>query len=124
LLNQAYIRTGKKVDSIPQRTSVEYMARQLGVIAELQTAEALMSDENFTLGFDATTQEGVHMNAIYFTSSSRTYAAAVDELPGGTADDYLGHIIGTIDSLCRTYCSFHEDADFEATKSTMISRIR
>ena len=47
---------------------MESMARELGVISELQAAEAILANENCTPGFDATTQEGVHINSIHFTT--------------------------------------------------------
>ena len=47
---------------ISHRTTVEIMTRELGVIADLQVGELLMSSDNLTVGFDATTQEGVHIN--------------------------------------------------------------
>ncbi|KAK2150577.1 hypothetical protein LSH36_399g02023 [Paralvinella palmiformis] len=49
---------------IPCRTCVEAMARELGVMAELQIAETLIENEKSTLGFDATTKEGQHVNSI------------------------------------------------------------
>ena len=38
------------------------------MIADLQAAEALISNKHLSLGFDATTQEGVHLNHIHFTT--------------------------------------------------------
>ena len=61
-------------------------------IAELQAAEASIVEENCTLGFDATTQEGVHVNSVHITTKSACYSVAVDELPGVTAVDYHQHI--------------------------------
>ena len=75
------------------------MARELGGIAQLQTAEATLSNKDVTIGFDATTQEGVHINSIHITTVDGSYVIAVDELPGGTADDYQQHICDSIDSL-------------------------
>ena len=43
-------------------TTAEMMARELGVVMDLQAAELLMTNTNLTLGFDSTTQEGVHIN--------------------------------------------------------------
>ena len=63
------------------------MVREPGVIADVQTAEALLNNKHVMLGFDATTQEGVHM-----TTESACYVVAVDEMPGGTAVDYSEHI--------------------------------
>ena len=106
LLNQFYKRSGLEVDSVPQRSSCELMARELGAISELQTAEAVLDNTNVTIGFDATTQEEQHINSIHFTTKDKCYAAAVDELPGGTADDYAQHIVETVDNLCDTYTYF------------------
>ena len=73
-------RFGVSIGSIPHRRTVEAMARALGVIADVQTAEALLNNKHVTLGFDATTQEGVHINAIHITTESACYVVAVDEL--------------------------------------------
>ena len=54
--------------SIPQRSAVEMMARELGTIAELQTAEVILENSSVTLGFDATTQEATHVNSVHFTT--------------------------------------------------------
>ena len=64
---------------------MEMMVREIGVIADLQSAEALISNKHLTLGFDATTQEGVHLNRIHVTTQSHGYVLVIDELPGGTA---------------------------------------
>ena len=56
------------------------MTRELGSISDLQAAEAIMVNKNTTLGFDATTQEGQHVNSIHVTAENSCYAVAVDEL--------------------------------------------
>ena len=71
-----------QVDSIPHRSTVKMMAREIGVIADLQAAEALNNNNHLTIGFDATTQEGVHLNSIHVTTESHCYVLAIDELPG------------------------------------------
>ncbi|XP_077971759.1 uncharacterized protein LOC144425874 [Styela clava] len=38
-----------------------------------------------TLEFDATTQEGVHINSVYFTTETGCVSSAIEELAGGTA---------------------------------------
>ncbi len=47
--------TKQSLIHIPQRSTVELMARELGAIAELQTAETILGNVNTTIGFDATT---------------------------------------------------------------------
>ena len=64
------------------------MARELEAIAELPTAEMIMTAKDLTLGFDATTQEDIRINNIHFTNEMECLAAAVDEVPRGFADDY------------------------------------
>ena len=58
--------------------------------------------------FDTTTQEDVHGNSIHVTSETGCLPAAVDELPGGFADEYAQHICDTLDSLCETYVYFND----------------
>ena len=43
------------------------------------------------MGFDAMTQEGVHV-----TSKEDSYGIAIDQLPGGMEEDYEMHIIESI----------------------------
>ena len=69
------------------------IARELGAISELQTAETIIENDNVTRGFDATTQEGVHINSIHFTTEKVCCAASVDELPGGMTTDYSNHYV-------------------------------
>ena len=45
-------------------------------------AEFLYATDNLTLGFDSTTQGGVHVNAINLHTKSQEFVLAVDELPG------------------------------------------
>ena len=99
------------------------MSRELGAVAELQTAELLLKTSDVTIGFDATTQEELHINGIHFTTKNTCLAAAVDELAGGTADDYAQHIINTIDTLCDTYVYFNEKVSFHDTREKMINNI-
>ena len=56
------------------------MARELASIADLKSAELAMETKHLTLGFDATTQEGVHINNIYLTTETDCDVIAVDEL--------------------------------------------
>ena len=67
LMCQNEIREERDGSDVPHRTTVKLMARDLGAIAELQTAETILHNKNVTLGFHATTQEGIHVNSIHFT---------------------------------------------------------
>ncbi|KAK6185673.1 hypothetical protein SNE40_007854 [Patella caerulea] len=53
------VRCGVTLKDVPNRTTVEAMARELGSFSELQSAEAIIENKDSTIGFDATTQEGI-----------------------------------------------------------------
>ena len=59
----------------------------------------VIGSKDVTIGFDATTQEEIHVNSIHFTTENECVAAAVDELAGGTAEDYAQHICEMVDNL-------------------------
>lgn len=66
------------LSDVPKRATLEAMTRELGAISDLQTAEALLANTHSSLGFDATTQEGIHLNSIHFTTKENCYVIAVD----------------------------------------------
>ena len=122
LISKLPSRFGVPVDSVPHRNTVEMMARELGVIARLQTAEAICHHPHVTLGFDATTQEGVHINSLHVTTESSCYVVSVDELPSGTAVDYSEHICESIDNLAKLY-SLHTETNYQQCRSKLVSNI-
>ena len=77
---------------IPHRSTIENMSLELGILSDYITAEFILKNKNLTLGFDATTQEGVQVNAININSKDQGYLVSLDELAGGTANDYTDHI--------------------------------
>ena len=84
---------------IPVRQTVEQMARELGIASDYVVANFLLTNKSMTLGFDATTRNGVHINSIHLTSPSACYIMAVDHLVGGTSQDYACHIDASIDQV-------------------------
>ena len=122
LLRQNLRRSSAVMDEtdVPQRCTVELMARELGAISELQVAVVLIANKHVTVEFDATTQEGTHVNEIHFTTGNECLSAAVDELACGTAGDYSRHICETVDSLAHTFVHFHEDSTFPDTRMKLI----
>ena len=113
---------GLTIKTVPCRNTVEQMVRELGVITDLQTAEIDISEENLTLGFDGTTQEGIHASCIHLTTKTGCHVVALDELSGGTSEDYEQHICQSIDNLAKTYASFHLK-DFYECRQTIINNI-
>ena len=82
----------------------------------------LTSEADLTLGFDATTQEGIHVNSIHATSKDKCNILVIDQSPGGTAEDYEMHITNTIDRNADVYCAVHK-YDFNDCKCKVISNI-
>ena len=91
------------------------MAHELGSISDLQAGEMAMTLNNITLGFDATTQDGVHVNCIHLTSREKCIVIALDHLPRGTAHDYESHIYSCDFLECR-------DSIINNIKNTMSDR--
>ncbi|KAK6186848.1 hypothetical protein SNE40_006116 [Patella caerulea] len=108
LLLKTSSRSGITLTNVPHRSTVEAMVRELGAISDLQTAEAILDNKDCTLGFDATTQEGVHLNSIHVTTETSCYVVDADELPGGTSEDYFHHIDDSITNLANVYSHFLE----------------
>jgi hypothetical protein len=109
-------------NNIPHRSTVEQMAREFGSISDLQAAEWAMHNNNLTLGFDATTQEGVHVNSINLTSKDKCLVIALDQLPGGTAFDYESHICTSIDYMAFVYSDFYQ-SNFDECRNSIIENI-
>ena len=122
LLKQLSKRCGTDVGNLPHRNTTELMARELGAISELQVAETVVSTGNVTLGFEATTEDGVHVNSIHFTTNEQCLTAAVDELAGSTGSDYANHITQTVDTLSETY-SYFNDENLQDTRNKIINSI-
>ena len=117
LIEKHVQRTGEKLSAVPHRTTVEQMARELDATADLKAAEVAMKTSDLTIGFDDTTQEGVHINSVHFTTKEECEVIAA-----GTADDYCEHVCNAVDHLAATYADFHED-DFPFCRSQIISNI-
>jgi hypothetical protein len=86
------------------------MVREMGVISDLKTAEAILINKDCTIGFDATTQDGVHVHTFHVTFNSVEHPCLVivlDQLPGGTAEDYSSHILRSVEGLAKVYAGFH-----------------
>jgi len=108
---------------IPHRTGVELMARELGVISDLQCVDTILKNENLTLGFDATTQEGVHINSVHVTfANSPCKVIAIDQLAGGLAIDYQDHIVSSFDKLAKLYSTCNS-LDYYETRKLILSKI-
>ena len=108
---------------LPSRTTIERMQIELGVISDLRAAEFLYNTDNVTIGFDATTQDGIHVNAINLHNSDTEFTIALDELAGGTSDDYCDHVCSTINYIAELYSKFN-DQPMSEVHNTMIGHMK
>ena len=46
---------------------------------------------------------GVHINSVHITDKANCYVISVDQLPGGTAEDYHTHICDSVNRLAEIY---------------------
>ena len=86
LIQKFASRVGITLDEILHRTTVELMSRELEVVSDFQAAKIALDSENLTLGLDATTQGGFHVNSIHITRNTHSHVIDV-QLPGVTAED-------------------------------------
>ena len=107
---------------VPHRSAVELMSIELGLVSDLQTAEIAMVTEHLTIGFDATTQEGVHIYSTHFTTKTNCKVMSIEQIAGGTADDYMQHDCGSVDHLARVYSDFH-GVHYDECRRTIINNI-
>ena len=114
-------------DKVPSETTVRRMAIELGVLSDLQVSEVLFSTPGLCLGFDASTQEGTHFNVVHINSATDYYMMDLDELPGGTHQDYGDQICSTVNRMANLYHQLHghehHDHTLEETQRTMTKNI-
>eukprot|EP00794_Sanderia_malayensis_P017193 gene17193-18925_t len=123
LIERFSLRLGCEVKEVPHTTTVEQIARELGVYAQLQTSSEILKSRNCTLAFDAATQEGVHINAALITTEKSAFVVAIDQLPGGTAEDYANHISDSVDELASVYTAHHPQVTYQETRKQLIDNI-
>ena len=123
LLTLVYKTLKIDIRAVPTKTTVERMALELGVLSDHISSEVLYATENCTLAFDASTQGGVHFNVLYLSTPTPTYTLAVDELPGGTAEDYSEHIITTVKHIALIYSRWHPEVTAQYAEGVMVKNI-
>lgn len=92
---------------VPAQSTVSVMALELGLWSDVHVARVLMENKKITLAFDATTQEGIHINAVHITINNQCYVLGLDLLPGGTAVDYASQVVALFDHFARIISIFY-----------------
>ena len=83
------------------------MAREMGVIADLQGGQNLLSNKDITLSWDGTTVKGTHLNEIHTSTEERNLLLSVSNLAGGTTEDYTQDILQTVNDIMGNYSKFN-----------------
>ena len=113
----------RETEKVPVQSSVERMGIEFGVLSDMQVSEQLFCTPNLTLGFDASTQEGVHFNVIHINTKEEYYMLDLAELPGGTHEDYCSQVCKLFERLAQTYCVLHDTPEYEQVLQTMQKNI-
>ena len=111
------------LSDIPSWSSVENMMIELGIVSDLQAVEVIYK-EACTVGFDASTQEGVHVNSIHATTIEACHVLSLEQLAGGTAYDYCDHVVRTVEHLVKVLVEFKPELDYAESKDTIIAHIQ
>ena len=114
---------GLKVTSLPEPSTVSYLAYELGVLSDLQVGEIMY---NVTLSWDSTTINGEHINEVHISVSivpPKSYVLSLRSLSGGTTEDYMSHICDSINSIITTYAAYH-GVDYLHAKSRIIKHLK
>ena len=95
---------------LPSISSVCNYSREFGIISALQTAALLYNNKACTIGWDATTVRGKHMNEVHFLISTEDgpveYLITIDRVSGGRAYDYANQILRAIEKSAKLYADF------------------
>lgn len=86
---------------IKSETTVNRMVGELGFYSDLKTSMSVLSSDSCSLIFDATTQDGIHVNCVMITTPTSSHLVSIEQLPDGVAEDYKKHISDSIMKLAE-----------------------
>lgn len=98
--------TNHQLEELPSRTSICRIVREMGILSDLQTAEALCTSKNSTLGWDSTPIDGVHINETHVCTEKGVFTLALSELAGGTTADYSSSIMQVLEQVVNSYSEY------------------
>ena len=116
--------SGHELSEIPSVTTVCRIAREMGVISDIQSGEsAILSKSSLTLGWDSTPIDGTHVNETHLCTPSGNLTLSLAELPGGKTQDYHSAIAEALDNVITSYSEFVglNKSDIESTLYKNIS---
>ena len=86
------------------------MTRELNVISDIQACDAIVNSECCTLGWDATTLDGMHLNGVYVsTNKKEKFLISIAHLAQPNTKHYKEHILESLNQLAQSYSEFNGD---------------
>ncbi len=79
--------TGQGMKKMPKRSSVQNMAREMGILSNIQTGEIMVKSSKVTLGSDSTTKKGIKINETHLMTPYGPKVLGISESPGATAEN-------------------------------------
>ncbi len=113
--------TGMELSFTPSKSCVSRIAREMGIIADMQGADAILTSKNSTLSWDGTSLKGLHLNEVHVTTEDKSVVLGISSLPGGTTEDYTNDILKTVNDLIGNYSSKEGLEKEETTKQAKFS---
>ena len=102
--------TDCSISTLPSEKSVRNYFAEFAIISAMQTAELLYNNSKVTLGWDATTVKGKHLNEVHFSivtpEGPVQYLVTIDRVPGARAEDYNTQILRALEKSATLYGSF------------------
>eukprot|EP00112_Aurelia_sp_Birch-Aquarium-sp1_P019970 Seg5042.2 transcript_id=Seg5042.2/GoldUCD/mRNA.D3Y31 product="hypothetical protein" protein_id=Seg5042.2/GoldUCD/D3Y31 len=95
--------TGMELSLTPSKSCASRIAREMGIIADMQGADTILTSKNSTLSWDGTSLKGVHLNEVHVTTEDKSVVLGISSLPGGTTEDYTKDILNTVNDLMGNY---------------------
>ena len=95
--------TGMELSFTPSKSCVSRIAREMGIIADMQGADTLLTSNNSTLSWYGTSLKGLHLNEVHVTTEDQSVVLGISSLPGGTTEDYTNDILKTVNDLMGNY---------------------
>ena len=103
--------------------TVSQMAYEMSVISDLQTADLLITSQNITLAWDATSINGLHINEIHINTPERVAVINIGSLAGGPTEDYTKQICDSLDAIINLHCKCNK-AFFETTRRNVLDNLK
>ena len=118
--------TGLTVDEKADAATVSQFAYELGVLNDVQVCETIMKEDNLTLGWDATSLRGEHVNEVHLMfpgEPPRGLELQINSLSGGTTADYAQHTSESLSDVSDTYALCHGVERLDVQK-TVLSKLK